>query len=113
MLAVGGAHTRAGRHVSPDAMLAHYPLDPLAADTLARGTQFGVDFRRLRLVGDGGRLYPRLSGVAYDPECDCREAAASVQGRLQRPALRGVTDPAGGLLVFALFPELSRHRGAV
>src|SRR4051794_10503656 len=44
MLAVGGAHTRARRHVSPDAMPAHHPLDPLAADTLARGTQFGMNY---------------------------------------------------------------------
>ena len=27
-------------------MPAHHPLDPLAADTLARGTQFGMDTRR-------------------------------------------------------------------
>jgi hypothetical protein len=26
-------------------MPAHHPLDPLAADALARGTQFGVDTR--------------------------------------------------------------------
>src|SRR3954447_11038403 len=51
----------------------------------------------------------RCRGAAYDPECDCREAAASVQGRLRRPALRGVADPAGGLLVSALSPELPRH----
>ena len=41
-------------------------------------------------------------GGTHDPECDCREAEASVQGRLQGPALRGVADPAGGLLVSAL-----------
>jgi hypothetical protein len=46
MLAVGRAHAIAARHVSPDAMPAHHPLDPLAADTLALGTQFGVDTRR-------------------------------------------------------------------
>jgi hypothetical protein len=27
-------------------MPAHHPLDPLAADTVTRGTQFGVDARR-------------------------------------------------------------------
>jgi hypothetical protein len=32
--------------VSPDAVPAHHPLDPFAADTLALGTQFGVDARR-------------------------------------------------------------------
>jgi len=43
MLAVGGAHTRARRHVSPDAMPAHHPLDPLAADDPALGTQLGMN----------------------------------------------------------------------
>src|SRR3954453_23185524 len=33
-----------------------------------------------------------------DPECDCREAKASIQGRLQGPAFRGVADSAGRLL---------------
>src|SRR6476469_4178348 len=56
MLAVGGAHTRARRHVSPEAMPAHHPLDPLAADTLARGTQFGVDTRPP--IGPGARHEP-------------------------------------------------------
>ena len=31
--------------VSPDTVPAHHPLDPLAADTLALGTQLGVDAR--------------------------------------------------------------------
>src|SRR4051794_14476530 len=53
----------------------------------------------------------------HDPECDCREAAAPVQGRLQGPPLPGIADPAGGLLVSALFlsyrdiEELFRERG--
>jgi hypothetical protein len=42
MLAVGGAHAIAARHVSPDAMPAHDPLDPLAADAVARGAQLGI-----------------------------------------------------------------------
>ena len=37
----------------------------------------------------------RCRGVAHDPECDCRAAEAPVEGRLQRPALRGVAHPAG------------------
>jgi hypothetical protein len=45
MLAVGRAHATAARQVSWDAVPAHHPLDPLAADTLAFGTQFGVDTR--------------------------------------------------------------------
>ena len=43
MLAVGGTHAIAARHVSPDAMPAHDPLDPLAADALALGTQLGMN----------------------------------------------------------------------
>jgi hypothetical protein len=45
MLAVGRTHAIAALRVSPDAVPAHHPLDPLAADTLAVGTQFGVDTR--------------------------------------------------------------------
>jgi hypothetical protein len=36
----------AARRPRPDTVLAHDPLDPLAADGLARGPQFGVDARR-------------------------------------------------------------------
>src|SRR3954469_19698867 len=52
-------------------------------------------------------------GGTHDPECDCREAEAPLQGRLQGPPLRGVADPAGGLVVSALSAQLPRHRGAV
>ena len=45
MLAVGCAHAIAARRPRPDTMLAHDPFDPLAADGLARGAQFGVDAR--------------------------------------------------------------------
>ncbi len=45
MLAVGRAHAIAARRVSPDAMPAHHPLDPLAADGLALGTQLGMNTR--------------------------------------------------------------------
>src|SRR4051794_1042636 len=48
-------------------------------------------------------------GGPHDPECDCREAEAPVQGRLQGPALRGAADPAGGRLVSALSAQLPRH----
>src|SRR6185295_15011608 len=57
-------------------------------------------------------VYPTLSlRAAYappnrrwadDPERDCREAEAPVEGRFQGPALRGDTDPAGRLVVPAL-----------
>src|SRR4051794_31892056 len=57
MLAVGRAHAIAARYVSPDAMPAHDPLDPLATDTLALGTQFGVDTRRPH-IGPGARHEP-------------------------------------------------------
>ena len=49
---------------------------------------------------------PSGSGGPHDPECDCREAEASVQGRLQGPALPGIADRAGGLLVSALSAQL-------
>src|SRR4051794_12860182 len=52
-------------------------------------------------------------GGTHDSECDCREAEAPLQGRLQGPALRGVADPAGGLVVSALSAQLPGHRGAV
>jgi len=46
MLAVGCAHAIAARRPRPDTVLAHDPFDPLAADGLALGAQFGVDARR-------------------------------------------------------------------
>jgi len=46
MLAVGRAHAIAARPPRPDTVLAHDPFDPLAADGLALGAQFGVDARR-------------------------------------------------------------------
>jgi hypothetical protein len=33
-------------------------------------------------LGMAANFAPPLSGAAYDPESDCREAEASVQGRL-------------------------------
>ena len=46
MLAVGCAHAIAARRPRPETVLAHDPLDPLAADGLTLGSQFGVDARR-------------------------------------------------------------------
>jgi len=46
MLAVGCADAIAARSPRLDTVLAHDPFDPLAADGLARGAQFGVDARR-------------------------------------------------------------------
>jgi hypothetical protein len=45
MLAVGRADAKAARRPRPDAVLAHDPCDPLAADGTARGAQFGVNAR--------------------------------------------------------------------
>src|SRR4051794_40138256 len=56
---------------------------------------------------------PSVVGAARDPECDCREAKASVEGRLPGSALRGAADSAGRLLVSALSAQLSGHRGAI
>ena len=46
MLAVGCAQAIGARRPSPQTVLAHDPFDPLAADGLTRGAQFGVDARR-------------------------------------------------------------------
>ena len=46
MLGAGGAHEIAARRPSPETVLAHDPLDPLAAGGLTFGSQFGVDARR-------------------------------------------------------------------
>src|SRR5215471_6273243 len=46
MFAVGCAHAIAARRPRPDTMLAHDPFDPLAADGLVCGAQFGMDARR-------------------------------------------------------------------
>ena len=45
MLAVGCTNTIAAWRVSPDAVPAHHPLDPLAADDLALGAQLGMNSR--------------------------------------------------------------------
>src|SRR5690242_5611363 len=52
-------------------------------------------------------------GGTHDPECDCRAPEAPIQERLRGPPLRGLADPAGGLLVSAVSAQLSRYRGAV
>src|SRR5881275_2449424 len=67
----------------------------------------------LPCVEPAGGICASEPEVADDPERDCREAEAPVEGRLQGPALRGGADPAGGLLVPAPPAQLSRHRGAV
>jgi hypothetical protein len=46
MLAVGGADAKAAWRPRPDAVLAHDPCDPLTADGMALGAQFGVNARR-------------------------------------------------------------------
>src|SRR4051794_291821 len=70
-------------------------------------------FWRLPRVEHAGGICASEPEVADDPERPCREAEAPVEGRFQGSALRGDTDPAGGLLVLALPAQLSRHRGAV
>src|SRR3954465_7313066 len=70
-------------------------------------------FWRLPRVEPAGGICASEPEVAHDLERDCREAEAPVEGRLQRPPLRGDADPAGGLVVPELPAQLSRHRGAV
>src|SRR5215212_371843 len=70
-------------------------------------------FLRLRLVEPAGGICASEPEVADDPERDCREAEAPVEGRFQGPALRGSADPTGRLVVPPLPAQLSRHRRAV
>src|SRR5215213_4963148 len=70
-------------------------------------------FWRLPRVEPAGAICASEPEVAHDPERPCREAEAPVEGRFQGPPLRSDPDPAGGLVVPALSPELPRHRGAV
>ena len=54
-------------------------------------------FLRLPRVEPAGGICASEPEVADDPERDCREAEAPVEGRLQGPPLRGDTDPPGRL----------------
>src|SRR4051794_8586871 len=63
-------------------------------------------FLRLPRVEPADGICASEPEVADDPERPCREAEAAVEGRFQRPPLRGHADPAGRLLVPALSPEL-------
>src|SRR3954466_1122021 len=71
-------------------------------------TQPSHPFRDLVLprVEHAGRIGASEPEVADDPERDCREAEAPVEGRFQGSALRGSADPAGRLLVPALPAQL-------
>src|SRR4051812_24633523 len=64
-------------------------------------------FWRLPCVEHTGRMGASEPEAAHDPECDCREAEAPVEGRFQGPPLRSDADPAGRLLVPALPAQLS------
>src|SRR4051794_27395942 len=81
----------------------------------ARSAQKGrvAKFWRLRLVEPAGGICTSEPEGPHDPERDCREAEAPVEGRLQGPALRGGADPTGRLVVPPLPAQLSRHRRAV
>src|SRR3954467_7235538 len=70
-------------------------------------------FWRLPCVEPAGGICASEPEVADDPERDCREAEAPIEGRFQGPPLRGDTDRAGRLVVPALPAQLSRHRGVV
>src|SRR4051794_35768826 len=56
-------------------------------------------FWRLRLVEPAGGICTSEPEGPHNPERDCREAEAPVEGRLQGPALRGGADPTGRLVV--------------
>src|SRR4051812_31295534 len=64
-------------------------------------------FWRLPRVEDAGGICASEPEVADAPERPCREAEAPVEARLQGSPLRSNADPAGGLVVPALSPELS------
>src|SRR3954453_8102442 len=81
---------------------------PLLKISLApqRASTHVAKFWCLRLIEDASCMGASEPEVADDPERPCREAEAAVEGRFQRPPLRGHADPAGRLLVPALSPEL-------
>src|SRR4051794_27128558 len=84
---------------------------PCGATAAAPGVS--QSFWRLPRVEPAGGIGASEPEVADDPERDCRETEAPVEGRFQGPALRGSADPAGRLVVPPLPAQLSRHRGAV
>src|SRR3954453_6484970 len=82
---------------------------PLLKISLApqRASTHVAKFWRLPRVEHAGAICASEPEVADDPERPCREAEAAVEGRFQRPPLRGDADPAGRLLVSALSAQLS------
>src|SRR4051794_25847171 len=56
-------------------------------------------FWRLPSVEPAGGICASEPEAADDPERDCREAEAPIEGRFQGPPLRGDTDRAGRLVV--------------
>src|SRR3954465_8218863 len=101
--------------VGADISASEIPTEAVPGVGSGRGTQEGrvAKFWRLRLVEPAGGICTSEPEGAHDPERDCREAEAPVEGRLQGPALRGGADPAGRYMVSALPAQLSRHRRAV
>src|SRR3954471_21978090 len=88
-----------------------YPSRASTRAVLAAGVS--QSFWRLPRVEPAGGIGASEPEVADDPERDCGEAEAPLEGRLQGPPLRSNPDPAGRLVVPALPAQLSRHRGAV
>src|SRR3954462_3672691 len=71
-----------------------------------RASTHVAKFWRLPRVEHAGGICASEPEVADDPERPCREAEAPLEGRFQRPPLRGHADPAGRLLVPALSAQL-------
>jgi hypothetical protein len=56
-------------------------------------------------VEDADRMCVSEPGAAHGPECDYRETEVPIR-TASKAAIRGVADPAGGLLVSALSAQL-------
>src|SRR5215212_10084467 len=96
------------RHGSPPRLMAlQLILSPNRRESLPTGSagvritsrHFGGPVAKFCVHGSLGLsadVAASGSEAAHDPECDCREAEASLQGRFQGPALRGSADPACG-----------------
>src|SRR5205807_297529 len=87
MLAVGCAHAIAARRPSPETVLAHDPLDPLAADGLTLGSQFGVDARRSIRSRSFSRRSREISAAGSGTGCGADAGIARSADPASRPPL--------------------------
>src|SRR5215211_6424963 len=74
-----------------------FPVENEATVRLALETGLSQSFGVYPALSMRAAYAPPLSEAAHDPECDCREAEAPGQGRLQGPTLRSDAHLTGGL----------------